>query len=1585
MNQHIDFLPFESFLELLQEHGFAVGVSEHVRLRQLLDALPKGTEQDRLRTAMAPLFARSPQDQRLFYRLFDYHFGQMVPQDVSLKPNPVAPVESKDKSRPWIFPRLGRGVFALLGLLVAGLLGWLVWNSFLAYRQAPNYLRSYYLPSTVSNKISYTARRVLGMEELCEGLDADFAYQGELGELERWEVQFDNRSAGPVKTYLWDFGGTGQSQEANPVTKLPPGDITVCLDVEGNRGCRRVSCKNIRLGPDSRANDGDVAPEAFFAWTQVPGETKVEFQDSSIVGKRENVKFRWLFGDGKEGFGKTIEHKYPSFGNYTVRLQLVSEGDVPLARSSVRIRVIDPDQQAIPEATLSKLHPPDIADLYCSGWQRYATPIKWMLFFAILSGLASFVLYRENKKMVARRSPRPSKGPYSFKLQAPSEITLYDQNVLRETARQLRRRRENEDAVFDIPATVEATIVDGGYPRFKYRSGSQPAEYLVLIDRVCNRDHQARLFHYITEVLMREDILLDVYHYQRNPDLFWRKVESPPITSGELAALYPNHRLIVLGDAQHFIDAVSGDLTEHAFELLNWEERAILSPASTADWGYREAKLASHFRFMPATILALRDLVEQFRKDEPRPLRSWLRPSDKSTPLQEDDPHPKATEQVAILERYLGEDAFNLVACTSLYPELHWELTMHIGQKLIAAGIADESLLSEESLMRFCRLSIFRKGMLSDRLRIKLAESLSPETEAIAREAILEVIELADPPESSVASYQHKKQWTLQQWELRKAKGKLRRQVSVNLEDMLRRNEVQDPVALHYLQTRKTGPLDFLMPESMRKVLYPKGISMLGAKARLVGLLAIPLLALLALYDPPSPQQISLAPDGNYVCLPNAADSARYLDHLGCLSYINGENDPQSFVKAFNYFNDAAGRTSLPSEAARIRYHRGLAALQVFRADGRRDNLRRSREDFRQAVMIHPHIFLKDNIQQKTLRKNQEALPSTFEQIRPDGQSVLRVKEGGASLGTLDATYRSVIINDVQYSGFATLPLEAWASVRNKTEFAVWDYRGRLQNRLPAGLHQEQIRAFSFSPLGTLVALGSDDRSATIWDLNENSRLQSLTEHRAAVLGVAFSPDEELLVTVGADGVGIVTEVQTEIRVAVLVGHRGPIHSVDVHPLGGIIATAGNDSTLRLWDMTGVQLSEVVFKHGITSAVFAHTGDFLMTVNGKGQIEARDVAGRYIRTLQPEQKAGEPAPTRKGFRSLSQTTSSMDWLASFEKEGILLSIEHDHSQDSLSSDALYAFCLAAYTDRRFDLAIARLSNLIALHPERDDAILLRGLSYLFHPTYKSSRKQLFIERGLIDIEQAQRMNENLLAATKPSQWLGALADGSPDTLRDRLCALWPEACTEELEDPIIPTPVQEPEPSVLDSVTSPEELAKYEESFDFIDGLAAVRQRGKWGFIDKSGQEIIAPQYDAIISRPQSMSVIACVRADGKAFCIDREGNCQDYQQYRCESSLPADMINTLPTLVPKKITSQPQVKIIGGYIMSGPYSEGLAPIRKGDLFGYVNEVQQVVIPVEFTQAGQFYNGRARVEQNGKSFFIDRTGTCVEVAGSPCP
>ena len=61
--------------------------------------------------------------------------------------------------------------------------------------------------------------------------------------------------------------------------------------------------------------------------------------------------------------------------------------------------------------------------------------------------------------------------------------------------------------------------------------------------------------------------------------------------------------------------------------------------------------------------------------------------------------------------------------------------------------------------------------------------------------------------------------------------------------------------------------------------------------------------------------------------------------------------------------------------------------------------------------------------------------------------------------------------------------------------------------------HSDVLQVIRFSPSGALLASGSDDRTAIVWDVTTGERQELLRGHSAGVWGVGFSPDEGTLYT----------------------------------------------------------------------------------------------------------------------------------------------------------------------------------------------------------------------------------------------------------------------------------------------------------------------------------------------------------------------------------------------------------------------------------------------------------------------------------------
>jgi hypothetical protein len=58
-------------------------------------------------------------------------------------------------------------------------------------------------------------------------------------------------------------------------------------------------------------------------------------------------------------------------------------------------------------------------------------------------------------------------------------------------------------------------------------------------------------------------------------------------------------------------------------------------------------------------------------------------------------------------------------------------------------------------------------------------------------------------------------------------------------------------------------------------------------------------------------------------------------------------------------------------------------------------------------------------------------------------------------------------------------------------------------------------------------------------------------------------------------------------------------------------------------------------------------------------------------------------------------------------------------------------------------------------------------------------------------------------------------------------------------------------------------------------------------------------------------------------------------------------------------------------------YSEGLARIEKGGLFGFIDTLENIVIPMQYQKAENFKNGVAKVTKDNKLGIIDKTGKVI--------
>src|SRR5205814_352803 len=85
----------------------------------------------------------------------------------------------------------------------------------------------------------------------------------------------------------------------------------------------------------------------------------------------------------------------------------------------------------------------------------------------------------------------------------------------------------------------------------------------------------------------------------------------------------------------------------------------------------------------------------------------------------------EAAESVERIREEVGPDVFLWLCACAIYPELHWDLTLH----LASLPCMPEGLVTEANLLRLIRLPWFRVGSVPEEIRSQFIEHLSSEQE----------------------------------------------------------------------------------------------------------------------------------------------------------------------------------------------------------------------------------------------------------------------------------------------------------------------------------------------------------------------------------------------------------------------------------------------------------------------------------------------------------------------------------------------------------------------------------------------------------------------------------------------------------------------------------------------------------------------------------------------------------------------------------------------------------------------------------------------------------------------------------------
>lgn len=952
MREHRDpYLPFGELLKTLRKQGFRIGPDTHILVQRLLNQYAEQQDYiptEKLRYQLAAILAHSEEEGRLFFELFDQYIQEHAYEGEESVGDGMGTIgEQKRKGRYWY-------ALAALPVLILGL-WWL-----LSPRCKTGKV-DVFINLNKQNDGEQTIRFIMRMEDELSRPDSVMIYFGDgdstaINTIDSIPVHHYQNPGQYEGKFIWYHNSTCTNKvQTEPFT----------YTVNPIRRIKQVNFSYTENGPNN--------------WTLRNQSSLYKGEPLRAWDTLQSVSLEWRMDGRTIGRGDSLNIARSSTDTLEVQLRLTASWRDTTAVDSLTKKIYPFRKPSLPSfRSKSDYHNPDLSDMLIQP--EAGTPWPFWLMLALLLSYAIYEIIRAWQRKVLL-DDAPLRGP---PLRQPLELDstpldFFQTQSFYELTRRLRRRRTGEERrTPDVPASIRRTAEAGGFPEIAWQERTHPSQYLLLVEQMSPGDHLAQLFVEISRELESRDISVEVYFYEKEPRLCWRKHRRERIPISRILAQYPDYRLLIIGEGEALLQESGSQLAEWTEVFDHWEERAWLSTRATEAWDQTEAALAQRFVVAPASQAGLESLVLQWQAEIPTQPRDWQRQQYETAPPQADNP-----DLITELRAYLGERGLRWLAACAWYPDVFWDLTLRLIKRLEAFEGAEEDQRPDlDELIRLFRLPWLRAGEMPRSLREALSAELPEDQANAVRELLLRVIAQprnAPPPDSyaaadrqvRVALFQY-----LNSQQDREARKRLKQAI-----DHIEPEDIEDQLSLHELR-KTSSPLLLKLPARMFRGQVP--FFGMWQKWRMA-MWGIPLLIGLGLayWGTLSPDTEVFEQDRQYTAaelrLETPADSARWFMHQG---YFQATDTLDTLATGFEAFKEAfrlAPKTpNLDHSYGKSGYQEGL---NLYRLDSLNAAAAQFSETLRELESARPTAWLLAGIGTVSLLQNNAKTAGEIMQI----------------------------------------------------------------------------------------------------------------------------------------------------------------------------------------------------------------------------------------------------------------------------------------------------------------------------------------------------------------------------------------------------------------------------------------------------------------------------------------------------------------------------------------------------------------------------------------------------------------------------